>query len=510
MVKKDKIIIFDTTLRDGEQASGFHLFPDEKLAIAKQLARLGVDVIEAGFPVSSPGDKKAVYEIAKQVGTKDGPTICALARALDEDVEAAAQALKPAAKSRIHIFIGTSKEHIEGKFDGDKSWVTKQAIKSVKKASPLFTEVEFSCEDFGRTDKDYTVEIVVEVIKAGATTINLPDTVGWLTPSETYEKVKYVIDNVKEKLPEKSKNIIFSVHNHNDFGMATATSIEAVRAGATQIECTINGIGERAGNTALEEIIAILKAKKIAKTNIKSEFIGETSKLVSQLTKVFPQPNKAIVGKNAFAHEAGIHQDGVIKAANTYETMDPKDFGVESIITFGPRSGRNALRSRYKDLNIDLNEQEFQEAAKIFTEIADLSKEIDDADLIRALQQTPIPDHFHLISYHPNVETQEIEIKLKIDQETKTIKGKGDGQIDAAISAIKEAIHENITLEDLNVRSEGPGSDAVDLAKITVSKNGWKVKGSSENTDIIKASIEAFLEASNRIKFIEDYFETRS
>jgi len=299
-----RAIIFDTTLRDGEQSSGFHMLPEEKLQIAKQLSKLGVDIIEAGFAISSPGDFESINQIAKEVGTPDGPIICSLARAVEEDVEAAAKAIEPAHKKRIHTFIATSQIHIEGKFKKTKEWVIEQAVKAIKKAKTYVDDVQFSCEDFGRTDKDYTVEVVTEAINAGATTINLPDTVGWLTPSECYEKVKYVI----EKIREKGLDAIFSVHNHNDFGMGTATSIEAFKAGARQIECTINGIGERAGNTSMEEIVAILKERNIGKTNINTQLIGESSKLLSKITKIYPQPNKAIVGKNAFAHEAGIHQ----------------------------------------------------------------------------------------------------------------------------------------------------------------------------------------------------------
>lgn len=508
--EKEKIIIFDTTLRDGEQASGFHLFTEEKLQIAKQLAKLGVDVIEAGFPTSSPGDKKAVYEIAKQVGKEDGPVICALARAVDKDIDDAAEAISPAVKKRIHTFIATSDIHIDEKFKKDKGWVMQRAVEAVKRAKSYTDDVEFSCEDFGRTDRDYTVDVVCKVIEAGATTINLPDTVGWLTPEEEYEKVKYVIEKVKERMGKEVSGVVFSVHNHNDFGMATATSIEAIRAGARQIECTINGIGERAGNTALEEIVAIIKSRKIAECNIKTELIGETSKLVSKLTKVIPQPNKAIVGKNAFAHEAGIHQDGVIKKTSTYETMDPADYGVESVITFGPRSGRKALGAKYANLNISLSEDEFQKVASTFIKIADISKEIDDADLIRVLHGgEEVPKHLELISYHPEInESYKVELRIKVDGEEKYISGKGNGQIDAAINAIKSLLKNDIKLDDFQVSSIGPGSDAVGYTRIQVSKNNWKVLGRSEDTDIIKSSIESFIDACNRIKYIQEYFDS--
>lgn len=501
----EKIIIFDTTLRDGDQASGFHLLKEEKIELAKQLAKLGVDVIEAGFAASSEGDFQAVNEIARIVGTPNGPIICSLSRAIDNDIELAAKAIEPAAKKRIHTFIATSDIHIKDKFKKDREWVIERAINSVKKAKSYVDDVEFSCEDFGRSDADYTVEVILEAIKAGATTINLPDTVGWLTPIETYEKVRYVIDKVRAK----GLYAVFSVHNHNDFGMATATSIEAIRAGARQVEVTVNGIGERAGNTSLEEIAAILKTKKIGETGIKTEFIGETSKMLSRLTGIYPQPNKAVVGKNAFSHEAGIHQDGIIKGRETYETMDPKDFGVESILTFGPRSGRNALREKYKRLGIIIDEEKFEEISKRFKKIADCKKEIDDADLLLAMKgDKDITKHYKLISYnsvHLNGNFGCI-VELEINGTRERVYEEGDGQIDSAIKGVRKAIRdEELELIDFNSRSIGRGSDSIGETRVVVLKNRFEVKGYSSDKDVVRSAIEAFIDAANRMRYIGDY-----
>jgi len=502
----EKIIIFDTTLRDGDQASGFHMLKHEKLELAKQLAKLGVDVIEAGFAASSQGDFDSIREIAKIVGTKEGPIICSLARTIDSDIELAAKAIEPAYKKRIHTFIATSDVHIKEKFKKNRNWVIETAVNAIKKALQYVDDVEFSCEDFARTDPDFTLEVVEAAINAGAKTINLPDTVGWLTPDESYNKVKYVLDKIKEK----GLNAVFSVHNHNDFGMATATTIEAIRAGVRQVEVTINGIGERAGNTSLEEIVAILKTKKIAECNIKTKYIGETSKLLSKLTGIYPQPNKAIVGKNAFAHEAGIHQDGVIKGRETYETMNPEDFGVESLLTFGPRSGRNALKMKYKKLGISLNEEEFNQISKKFKQISDNKKEIDDADLILALKnELYIPIHYKFVSYHPletNIKFESV-VNLDIGGKLKSVKEKGNGLIDSAIKAVRELIeNESMELKDFKSNSIGAGSDSIGETKLTVSKNGWVVKGHSLDSDVVTSAIQAFLDAADRIKYIEDYF----
>jgi 2-isopropylmalate synthase len=508
----DKIIFFDTTLRDGDQASGFHLLKHEKLKIAYALSELGVDVIEAGFAASSPGDFDSVNTIAKEVGTINGPIICSLARAIDSDIDIAAKAIEPAYNKRIHTFIATSDIHINEKFKKDKDWVIDRTINAVKRARLYVNDVEFSCEDFGRTDKDYIVEVVCAAINAGATTINLPDTVGWLTPIESYEKIKYVIDNVRAR----GYNAIFSVHNHNDFGMATATTLEAIRAGVRQVEVTINGIGERAGNTSFEEIAAILSTKpefkKEYNCNINTKLIGSISDLVSKSTGVIPQPNKAIVGRNAFSHEAGIHQDGVIKGRETYETMDPKDFGVESVLTFGPRSGRNALKRKYEHLGIMLSEEEFNSVSHRFKILSDDKKEVDDADLFMALKnESKIPEYYKLLNYNP-VHLNGIFgciLELLVFNERKRIYHEGNGQIDAAIKGIADLIkNETLILKDFSVKSLGTGSESNGFSKVIVSKNGWDVVGVSTDSDVIGASISAYIDAANRIRYIEECFKS--
>ncbi|MBS3141618.1 2-isopropylmalate synthase [Candidatus Woesearchaeota archaeon] len=368
------ITIFDTTLRDGDQASGFHMYTEEKVHIAYQLAELGVNVIEAGFAISSPGAFDTIKRISREVGRHNSLIICSLARAIDKDIEEAAKALEQAYHPRIHTFIATSEQHIHEKFRKTREWVLEQTEKAVKKARDYVRDVEFSCEDFGRTDIDYTLQIVKTAIESGATTINLPDTVGILMPSESYEKIKKVVDIFRKE------KVVFSVHNHNDLGMATANTIEAIRAGASQVEVTINGIGERAGNTSLEEIVAALTLKNLGTTSINTRLIGETSRLVSQYTGVTPQPNKAIVGANAFAHEAGIHQDGVRKNPITYEIIVPEEYGMERRLTFGPRSGSHAFIAKLEELGINVDGR-FDEMFTAFKTMADGKKVITDKNI---------------------------------------------------------------------------------------------------------------------------------
>jgi 2-isopropylmalate synthase len=496
-----KITIFDTTLRDGEQSSGFHMFTDEKMAIAGQLAKLGVDVIEAGFAASSPGDWQSVNSIAKDVGAKGGPVICSLARAVDRDIEAAASAIEPAYKQRIHTFIATSDIHINGKFKKSKQWVTDTAAKAVQKAKSYADDVEFSTEDFGRSEPAYIVDIVCAAIGAGATTINLPDTVGWMAPIECYEKVRHVIDMVRQK----GFDAVFSVHNHNDFGMATATTIAAIMAGASQAEVTVNGIGERAGNASLEEVVAILREKGMGETGINTRMIGETSRMVSRYTGIVPQPNKAIVGRNAFAHEAGIHQDGVIKDAKTYETMDPADYGVESVITFGPRSGRNALKAKFRSMGIELTDELLQKAAETFTSIADNAKEIDDADIIRSVSGKEIPEYYRFIDYTP-MRGFSAEVVVQAGEDFYRATGRGNGLIDAAIKAVKEITKSDYKLIDFKVTSQCPGSDAKGLSRVVASDNGWRVIGKADDTDVVTSAIRAYIGCCNRMRFVEEHF----
>ena len=357
----EKIKIFDTTLRDGDQSPDFHFIKDEKLAMARQLTKLGVDVIEAGFAKSSDGDSQAIYDISTEVGKKDGPTICALARTVDADIEAAAKSLEPCYNPRIHTFIATSDIHIERKLRKSRSFVLETTAKAVRKARTYVSDVEFSLEDFSRTDLDYAVSVVSEAIKSGATTINLPDTVGWWTPQESYDSISYVISKIRKQ----GLDAIFSVHNHNDLGLATANTLQGILAGARQAEVAINGIGERAGNAALEEIAALIFSGKIpgTETSIVTRYIAETSDLCSRFTRP-PQANKAITGANAFAHQAGIHQDGMLKSPDTYEIVPPESFGYKSKLVFGPTSGRNALGWKYEQLGIKLGPEQIDRKKK--------------------------------------------------------------------------------------------------------------------------------------------------
>lgn len=519
--KKEKIIVFDTTLRDGEQASGFHMFPEEKLEIAKKLAELGVDYIEAGFAISSPGDSEAIYKICEQVTET---RIASLARTRIEDIDAAAKALKPAIErgmARIHTFIATSDIHTEKKLRKSKEEIIEMAVNAIKHAKKYTPDIEFSTEDFGRSDSNYIIDIVTAAIQAGATTINLPDTVGYLIPREMYEKVKEVIEGIRKRV--SLENITFSAHCHNDLGNATPHTCEAILAGVRQIEVTINGIGERAGNTAFEQVIANIKERGKYKINpftnkpdpflgldishIKTEKIGEVSKLVARFTGNEPQKNFPIIGKNAFSHEAGIHQDGMNKDRLTYEIMNPQDYGVESITTFGARSGRNALRAKYASLKINLTEEEFQEASRHFTQIADKTKETDDADAVRAIKGEEIPCYYQLLYFHPIInESYTALIKIKNGDKLDEAYSKGNGQIDAAINAIKKIVEEDYKLEEFSVVSKSPGSNALGITRIKASKNGWNVLGFGESTDIIKASIQAYINACNRLRYIEDFF----
>jgi 2-isopropylmalate synthase len=389
--KTDKILIFDTTLRDGEQCPGATLNIDEKLTIAKQLARLGVDIIEAGFAFASPGDFEAVTKIAEIVGTENGPVICSLARAIKADIKAAAEALKPAAKGRIHTFISTSDIHLEYQLRKTRTEVLAIAQEMVAYAKSFMADVEFSPMDAARSDPEFLYQVLEATIAAGATTINIPDTVGYITPSEFGAMIK----GIKENVPNIDQAII-SVHGHNDLGLAVANFLEAIKNGARQLECTVNGIGERAGNASLEELVMALHVRRQyfnpylgrpeesqeSLTNIDTREIYRTSRLVSNLTGMLVQPNKAIVGANAFAHESGIHQDGVLKNKLTYEIMDAQLIGLtDNQIVLGKHSGRNAFRTRLKELGFELSDSELNKAFVRFKEVADKKKEISDRDL---------------------------------------------------------------------------------------------------------------------------------
>jgi 2-isopropylmalate synthase len=511
----DRIIIFDTTLRDGEQSPGASLNGEEKLTIARQLARLGVDVIEAGFPYASPGDFEAVQKIAELVGVEGGPTICGLARATRADIEAAAKALKPAAKGRIHTFIATSDIHLEYKLKKTRPEVLAIAEEMVAYAKSFVDDVEFSPEDAGRSDPEFLYEVLTKAIAAGATTINIPDTVGYTTPGE----FGAIIRGIKENVPNIDDAII-SVHGHNDLGLAVANFLEAVKNGARQLECTINGIGERAGNAALEELVMALHVRRQyfnpflgrpadcqeSLTNIDTRQIYKTSRLVPNLTGMFVQPNKAIVGANAFAHESGIHQDGVLKHKQTYEIMDAQSIGLtDNQIVLGKLSGRHAFASRLKELGFDLSDTELNNAFLKFKTVADKKKEVTDWDLesiVNAEIQQP-PEIFRLelvqVSCGDRARpTATVTLRTPTGEEL-TDAAIGTGPVDAVYKAINRVVNVPNQLIEFSVQSVTAGIDALGEVTIRLRHGDRIFSGHSANTDIIVASAHAYVNALNRL-----------
>ena len=433
-METDRLYIFDTTLRDGEQVPGCQLNTIEKIQVAKALEQLGVDVIEAGFPVSSPGDFNSVIEISKAV---TWPTICALTRAVEHDIEVAAEALKYAKHKRIHTGIGTSNEHIRYKFNSTREEILERAVAATKYAKRFVDDVEFYCEDAGRTDNEYLAQVVEAVIKAGATVVNIPDTTGYCLPQEFYEKIKYLKEHV-----DGIDRAIISTHCHNDLGMATANTLNGVLAGARQVEVTINGIGERAGNTSLEEIAMILKCHKNLgiETNINTTKIYPTSRLVSSLMNMPVQPNKAVVGRNAFAHSSGIHQDGVLKDVHTYEIMDPKDVGIDdNSIVLTARSGRAALKYRLQVNGVDLNEQKLDKVYEKFLQLADQKKEVTDADVLMLAGADTAETHAVRLEFLQVTSGKGVKsvasIGLDISGQKFEAAASGNGPVDAAIKA---------------------------------------------------------------------------
>ncbi len=507
---KEKIIIFDTTLRDGEQSSGFHMNEYEKMKIAENLAKMNVDVIEAGFPCSSPGDFTSVNTISKEI---EGPVICGLSRCVEADIRSAGEALEPAiakGKGRIHTFIATSEIHTKDKLRKSEQEIIDIAVRSIGIAGEYTDNIEFSCEDFGRSDQDYIVRIVTAAIQAGANTINLPDTVGYMLPIETRNKVKYVIDGVGSTTD--ISNVIFSVHNHNDLGLGTATTLAAVEAGCRQVEVTMNGIGERAGNASLEEIVAIIneRMRDTLYTDIDSSLFFETSRMIGKFTGNYPQRNKAVVGVNAFAHEAGIHQDGMIKSKGTYEWMKAERYGNSSVITFGPRSGRNALQSELKHLGIPFDKEEFNKIYENFLRIADDEKEIDDSHLIMAVTgDTAIPEKFRLTDFRADIRNQVSDaiLTIEVDGKEQTSIGEGNGMIDAAVHAINKITGLSLRIKDYSSIAEEGGSDAVGIERIKVTQNSYTVIGFGTDTDTVRGAAKAFIDASNRIAYIISFLE---
>ena len=509
MDPQNHVTIFDTTLRDGEQSPGFSMNINEKIEMAHQLARLGVDVIEAGFPITSHGDFEAVNRIAREV---EGPTICGLARTLEKDIVRCAEALEPAPQKRIHTFIATSKVHVEKKLRMTTEKVVQNAYNAVKLARQHVDQVEFSCEDAGRTDWDYIVEVLSAAIEAGATTLNIPDTVGYTVPRQFGDCIQYI----REHTPG-IEHCTVSVHCHNDLGHAVANALAGVHAGARQVECTINGIGERAGNTALEEVVMMLHVRKDfygLTTNINTEQIYRTSRMLSRITGVRVQPNKAVVGANAFAHEAGIHQDGVIKERTTYEIMRPEDVGwTGEAMIMGKHSGRNALGKRLAQLGFpDLSEGDLQRAYDRFKELCDKKKQVFDEDLMaivedELLQTTPI---FKLVDLQIQAginQLPHVSVKVDCGGEVRHAECReGDGQVDAVYGALARVVEDiDITLLDYSIDSVTSGKDALGRVKVLMQIDGEEVKGLGTATDVIVASTQAYLNAVNRYLILREH-----
>ncbi|OQA33357.1 MAG: 2-isopropylmalate synthase [Betaproteobacteria bacterium ADurb.Bin341] len=499
---KDQLVIFDTTLRDGEQSPGASMTKEEKIRLARQLEKMRVDVIEAGFAAASPGDFDAIHAIAQTIRES---TVCSLARANENDIVRAGEAIKPAASGRIHTFIATSPIHMEKKLNMAPDQVLEQAVKAIGWARRYTDNVEFSAEDAGRSEIDFLCRICEAVIKAGAKTINIPDTVGYNIPSLYAETIRQLI----ERVPDSDK-VIWSVHCHNDLGLAVANSLAAVLAGARQVECTINGLGERAGNASLEEIVMAVKTRAdvfAVETRIDTTQIVPASKLVSQITGYPVQPNKAIVGANAFAHEAGIHQDGVLKHRETYEIMRAQDVGwAQNKLVLGKHSGRNAFKSRLIELGIELESDEALNAAFArFKELADKKHEIFDEDLHALISDeatTPEQERYKLIYSHVCSETGETpsaEVTLSVDGVEQKGSSDGSGPVDAVFKAIERIANSGAVLLLYSVNAITTGTDAQGEVTVRLSREGRIVNGNGSDTDIIIASAKSYLNALNRL-----------
>ena len=507
----EKVKIFDTTLRDGEQSPGASMNTEEKIQIAKQLERLGVDIIEAGFAAASPGDFEAIRKIAEMVRNS---TICSLARALERDIKAAGEAIAPAPHKRIHTFIATSPIHMKYKLRMEPEEVIKKAVEAVKYAKTFVDDVEFSCEDAGRSEMGFLKEIIGAVIEAGASTINIPDTVGYRFPHEMGEMIK----ELKEFIGDRA---IISVHCHNDLGLAVANSLYSVLNGARQVECTINGLGERAGNAALEEIVMAIKTRKDIfadiDTNINTKEIYPTSRLVAAITGIEPQPNKAIVGKNAFAHESGIHQDGVLKHQETYEIMRAEDIGLDrNAIVLGKHSGRHAFKKKIEELGFSLREEEINKAFERFKVLADKKKEITDDD-IRVLITNEIasaPEVYKLKKLQINDCSEGVPsaaVTIEFEGKEITDAGIGDGTIDAIFKTIDRISGYQGTLNDYQVQAVSKGKDALAkvVVKVVFDKNRPAVIGHGLSIDTMIASAKAYVSALNSYISMRDILPTK-
>ena len=498
----ERLFIFDTTLRDGEQVPGCQLNTVEKIQVAKQLEQLGVDVIEAGFPISSPGDFNSVVEISKAV---TWPTICALTRAVEKDIDCAAEALKYAKRGRIHTGIGTSDSHIKYKFNSNREDILERAVRAVKYAKKYVEDVEFYAEDAGRTDNEYLARVIEAVVKAGATVVNIPDTTGYCLPEEYGNKIKYLMEHV-----DGIENVQISTHCHNDLGMATANTLQGVLNGARQVEVTVNGIGERAGNTALEEIAMIFECHKALgiDTNINTTKITSTSRMVSSLMNMPVQPNKAIVGRNAFAHSSGIHQDGVLKNVQTYEIINPKDIGLDdNAIVLTARSGRAALKYRLQVNGVDIQSEEKLDALyKKFLQLADKKKEVSDADILVLAGADQAESNSVKLDYLQVTTGMGVKsvacIGLDISGQKFEESSSGNGPVDAAIKALKRIIRKEMTLKEFTIQAIDKGSDDVGKVHMQVEYDGRIYYGFGANTDIVTASVEAYIDCINKFKTV--------
>lgn len=498
------IRIFDTTLRDGEQSPGASMNLAEKLEVATSLADLGVDIIEAGFPIASPGDFEAVREIANLIR---GATICGLARCNTADIDRAWEALKGAPNPRIHVFLATSAIHREFKLKMTQEEIIQRAIQGVKLAVSYCDDVEFSPEDAARTEHDFLCRVVEAAIEAGATTINIPDTVGYTTPAEMYERIRMLLNRV----PNIDRAVL-STHCHDDLGLALANSLEAVRAGCGQVECTINGIGERAGNCALEEVVMALRTRSDlygCETNIRTERLVPTSRLLSKITGLEVQRNKAIVGRNAFAHESGIHQDGMLKERSTYEIMRPEDVGfTKTDLVLGKHSGRAALADRARSLGFNISAELLQRVFERFKELADKKKEVYDGDIAALIQQEiadgPLAEAaWKLVSYDvSNGSGRAPKVRLTLSQngrQSSTEVQQGDGPIDAAFWAVEELTGIKVVCKEFRLQSATLGRDAQGEVQLAIEHSGTSYRGTGVSTDSVEATIMAMLSAINRI-----------
>ena len=498
----DKLIIFDTTLRDGEQSPGAAMTREMKIRIARQLEKLGVNVIEAGFAAASPGDFAAVQAVAEAV---IGSTVCSQARASENDVRRAGEAIKPARSGRIHTFIATSPIHMQHKLRMSPEQVLERAVQAVKWALEYTDDVEFSAEDAVRSDMDFLVQVFDEAIKAGAKTLNVPDTVGYSIPFAWGERMRQLIARVPD-----SNKVIWSTHCHNDLGLAVANSLSAVLNGARQVECTINGLGERAGNASLEEVVMAVRTRRDIfnlDTSIDTAQIVPTSKLVSSITGYPVQPNKAIVGANAFAHESGIHQDGVLKHRETYEIMRAEDVGWNANkLTLGKLSGRNALRQRFTALNIEFaTEDIFNAAFQRFKELADRKHEIFDEDLQALVSDEAIAqvnEHYRLVSLRAHCETGILPVArvvMSIGNAEQEAEMQGGGPVDATFQAIEKIVASGTELQLYSVNNITSGTDAQGEVTVRLSRGGRIVNGHGADTDIVVASAKAYLNALNKL-----------